>query len=583
MRTPKLILMNNQNKCYLSLFGDLTFYSPDEDGKLTARRIGGVTTQGLIAAMAIERRIRTRPQLFQRVWGLSTENIQTIYTTTGRVKKTLAPYESVLLQTSSGLGLTSDTAEMQTDWAVFEDLVNGERYAEALALARRGVPLDGIEDSDKRVGGFVTRLRGAALKKVNQACASLELATDFQWGDPIPDEWPSQLPAAWPAHLSTALTSRVEDPPTDTALPARLLGVQSDGIWSPEALFEPCPEGRDMLEKELAGAALGSATWWPGGGNRWFGEYYAFWHRTLTTPCEKVGIEYIVDRYDSSYYGVSPEQDGDNDKAIIVGAKLLGDNPHKRLICAKTTWNFAHEWAKKHADDLLLMPSHPSVFGLVDRKAYPGIAGVHTLLQTSDGFLLFGLRAMQVDFHEGTWSASFEESVAAGGREFTGPVRGDATVLDVITGGLFEEWGIESTDVTTSSFLAVGREYVRTKEGRLDLSSSVLAAARLKLTLSEVWESLADAPGIRDRDEHSAWAGVCFPSRTHLLGFLAAAPRRRDNIDLLVNLATAVGAELQFFPGGASTGISDFGLMPTSAARLYLGSGWLARYGWMQA
>jgi hypothetical protein len=222
------------------------------------------------------------------------------------------------------------------------------------------------------------------------------------------------------------------------------------------------------------------------------------------------------------------------------------------------------------------------VFGRADRKPYPGIAGVHTLLQTSDGFLLFGLRAMQVDFHEGTWSASFEESVAASGREFTGPVRGDATVLDTITGGLFEEWGIDSGKVAFSSFLAVGREYVRTERGRLDLSSSVLAAVRLDLELAEVWESLADAPGIRDRDEHSAWAGVRFASRSHLLGSLAVARKRRESIDLLVDLANAVSAELEFFPGGASSNIADFGLMPTSAARLYLGSEWLTRYGWMK-
>jgi hypothetical protein len=170
----------------------------------------------------------------------------------------------------------------------------------------------------------------------------------------------------------------------------------------------------------------------------------------------------------------------------------------------------------------------------------------------------------------------------AGGREFTGPVRGDATVLDAINGGLVEEWGVDPSAVSASSFLAVGREYVRTKEGRLDLSSSVLAAARLSLTLSEVWQCLADAPGIRDRDEHAAWGGIRFASRSHLLGFLAAGRRRRENVDLLVDLTSAVGAELEFFPDGASSGIPDFGLMPTSAARLYLGSDWLTRYGWME-
>jgi hypothetical protein len=568
---------------YLSLFGDLTFYYPDEAGELVRRRIEGVTCQALLAAMAVARRPRTRAQLFQEIWRRPTTEIAPIYTTTDLLKKQLEPYDSVIVAPRRDLALTDDATTLQTDWALFEDLMRDERYAEALAIARRGMPLDGIEDDDDHVGEFVKRLRERALKSVLAACTSLDLATDFQWGDHVPDDWPRLLPLGWPKLPTAEPVGRVGDAPSDVTHPARPRALPSDGIWSTGALFEPCSEGEVLRTEELAGSSAGSATWWPEGNSQWFGEYYAFWHRTLTTPCEEIGIEYIADRYDSSYYGVAPEHDGDNDKAIIVGAKLLGDNPKKRLICAKTTWNFAHEWAKGHADDLLKMPSQPSVFGLIDRKAYPGIAGVHTLLQTSDGFLLFGLRAMQVDFHEGTWSASFEESIAVRGREFTGPVRGDATVLDAINGGLVEEWGIDPSAISTSSFLAVGREYVRTKAGRLDLSSSVIAAARLTLTLSEVWGCLADAPGIRDRDEHAAWAGIRFPSRSHLLGFLAAGRRRRENVDLLVDLTDAVGAEIEFFPGGASSGLTDFGLMPTSAARLYLGSDWLTRYGWMEA
>jgi hypothetical protein len=301
------------------------------------------------------------------------------------------------------------------------------------------------------------------------------------------------------------------------------------------------------------------------------------------SPCETIEISYIPERYDSDRYGIDPANDGDNDKAIIIGAsKLLEDTGKKRLICARTTWNFAHEWAKTSADDLLAGSCQPSVFGLTNRLAYPGIAGVHSLAQTSDGYLLFALRDSRVDFHQSTWSASFEESVAARGREFTGPVRGDQTVLDAVIGGLYEEWGIEASEIETSTFLAVGREYVRTRKGRLDLSSSVLTAVRLKIPLAEVWKLLSDVSGIRDRDEHAAWAGVRFASRSQVLAFMVGARSRWENTDLLSELAKSVSAEIDFFPEGASEGIPDYGLMPTSAARLYLGSTWLARYGWME-
>jgi hypothetical protein len=574
--------MTNQDKpCYLCLFGELTLYHPNSAGELQPHEIQGVTCHALLAAMAVARQAQTRDQLFQQVWGLPTENIKRIHNTTGLLKKRLKPNEGILAKPPGRLGLSTDATVLQTDWALFQDLVKAERYAEVLALARRGTPLESIKNGDELVGRFVRRLRKDALTAVIRACSDLNLATDFQWGDPIPDDWPTELPVRWPSFGVHALARHVEPTRTAEMLPVRGLGTRPDGDWSSDDLFESCPTGRDHLEKELAGARPGSATWWPEGTNKWFGEYYAFWHRTVTVPCEQVKIEYIPERYDSSYYDVSSEHDGDNDKAILVGTKLLSDSP--RLICARSTWNFTHEWAKEHAEELLKMPSLPSVFGLVGRKPYPGIAGVHTLLQTSDGFLLFALRAMQVDFHEGTWSASFEESLAANGRDFTGHVTGDRTVMDAIDGGLFEEWGIDSSTVTIASFLAVGREYVRTNDGGLGLSSSVLAAARLNITLREVWKCLADAPGIRDRDEHSAWAGIHFASRSQLLGFLAAARGRRDNVDLLVHLAGVADAELEFYPGAASSEIPDFGLMPTSAARLYLGTQWLVRYGWMES
>jgi len=81
---------------------------------------------------------------------------------------------------------------------------------------------------------------------------------------------------------------------------------------------------------------------------------------------------------------------------------------------------------------------------------------------------------------------------------------------------------------------------------------------------------------VADVDEHRAWAGVRFSLRTDVLRFVAAAKGRKDNDNLLAVLCARsdIDAEFSLYPRGATTGISDRGLMPTSAARLVLASGW---------
>ncbi len=569
------------NKTYISILGELRVVRIDPAGNQEVRAIGGVVPRALLAALVFNRKSLPRDRVFQQVWDLSPTNINRIHTRTNVLRDELGDRD--LIPRGENLGLLKDLSRLQTDWDLFHQLMASDppRQQEAIALVR-DTPLDGIEDNDKQVAVFIKRLRLDILREVRKACVALELTTDFTWGNSIPDEWPRQLPSEWPS-LIESLSLDGQEEASLVPLPASTRRQPSDGTWTSEALFEPCKEGRARIVDEKAEAlAREPVTWWVPGSHRWFGEYFAFWHRTRTIPCETIGIEYISERYDSERYGVDPDNDGDNDKAIIIGAsKLLDDVGKKRLMCARTTWNFAHEWAKKHTDDLLAGSSRPSVFGLTDRLAYPGIAGVHSLVQTSDGYLLFALRDSRADFHQSTWSASFEESVAARGREFTGPARGDQTVLDAVIGGLYEEWGIEASEIETSTFLAVGREYVRTRKGRLDLSSSVLTAVRLKITLKDVWTLLSDVSGIPDRDEHAAWAGVRFASRSQVLAFMAAARSRSENTDLLRELTESVNAEINFFPEGASEGIPDYGLMPTSAARLYLGSTWLARHDWM--
>ncbi|HEX3510042.1 MAG TPA: hypothetical protein VHT27_02975 [Solirubrobacteraceae bacterium] len=564
--------MTTTTTYHLALFGPLTLIGPNSDGGLEAREIEGWRCQTLLAALVQNGQRKTRPQLFQQVYDKAPERIARTYEATKVLKTQLEEAWVIVEDSREGLGI-ADRATLLSDWSLMHELSEAKGDGSAavmLEIARKGRPLDGIADGHPTVGVFVARLRAEALTLVHRACAALALDRSFQWGDPIPEDWPHVAVPGWPDAVSIGHATAFSpgSRPTERQV--------SDGIWRPAALFEGCPDGEALRRIEFGDGSV--ETRWPGD-KRWFGEYYAFWHRTVTQRCDEVVLTYVDERYDAERFGQEGALDGDNDKATIIEAKLLGEPPTKRLICARTNWGFAHEWAKDHADDLLAAADAPSAFGVVGRSVYPGIAGVHTLVWTSDGYLLFALRGNEVAFHERTWSASFEESVAAAGREYSGPGTGDATVLDAINGGLVEEWGVEPRLVVASTMLAVGREFVRTRTGRLDLSSTILTAIRLDLPIAQVWECLDRSPEIRDRDEHIAWAGIRFNSREHLLGFLAKARGRRDNVDLLSDAAADVGAEISYYPGASSSGIADYGLMPTSAARLYLGSAWLVQYG----
>ena len=340
-------------------------------------------------------------------------------------------------------------------------------------------------------------------------------------------------------------------------------------------LFAECPEGQEAKDRELEGIATRQASvWWHEASSKWFGSYFAFWYKVETRASENV--RYVLDQgsYGSRRFGQPASSDGDKDKLTVVSASWFNsDTEVDKLYCGLTNYGFAFEWAKDHADELLSGGSPPSVFGATDRPAYPGIAGVHTLMQTSDGYLVFGLRGLTtVTYHQLTWSASFEESVLP---NMPGK-KGDKTVLATIVRGLREEWGIPASAVAASTTLALGREFVRIDRKRLDLSFSILAAVRLGVDLQTVWQYLSRRAKIIDIDEHCAWAAVRFRNRADLLQLLCFARDRKHGQDLFPEFAGSYpsAGEIVFYPGGPSTGVEDHGLMPTSAARLYLGSQW---------
>ncbi|MGO9761524.1 MAG: hypothetical protein ACLP1Q_09745 [Solirubrobacteraceae bacterium] len=502
---------------------------------------------------------------------------QSVRQVVSRARKNLGEHSPVL-PTGRRYRLTGrDPAHgrqlVRIDWDDFLRLQKANKHKQALSLVADG-PLPELSENDERLGPLVARIRDEVREKVIESLEQLKR--------PIPD------PLALSFHLAEFRTARPDDwepllapTPSPPVLPRATRRPPPElGSFGAAELFETCHEGRARLGRELDEATLDqSETWWTGG--LWLGKYFAFWFKTLTTPCEEIALAYRDDIYDARRFG-EDDVDAPKEKATLIEApKQLGDNPAKQVICGKTNWGLAHIWAKDHYGELLEHPSNLSVYGVRGRPVYPGILGVHTLVRTSDGFVLFALRSPQVDFHELTWSASFEESVSVDAREFTGPLTGDRTVLDPIHGGLYEEWGIEEDAIIDSTCLAIGREWVRERQEHgswLNLSPTILTACRLKLSLQDVWASLDATGSIRDRDEHRAWAGCRFTDREDVLRFVAAARGRSGNIDLLQHLSreAAGRVEMQLYPGGAVDNIRDRGLMPTSAARLVLGSAWLS-------
>jgi hypothetical protein len=504
-----------------------------------------------------------------------------------RLRKKLGDHRDVLSFGERAYSLTGPgSASMQVDWWDFKDLCDAEDYEAALSLFR-GLPFQVARRHGPDIGELREQIHNEIEPLVRRCLNEVKASSPEtleavgpvlrQFGDRRPPEWTPTAELPEDRFISEPVIPQAPAPAPvqqeHRRRPPRLCGAFDAG-----ALFEACPEGEERLRLELDQAnATGTHTWWSKG--EWLGKFFAFWHKMNTRPCEDVAITPTDDVYDGARFGLS-EVDEPKDKATILEApSFYGDNPKKEILVGSTNWGLAHEWARLHGDELLAHPSQPSAFGVVGRPVYPGIAGVHTLVQTSDGYYLFGLRAPDIAFHERTWSASFEEQVAVEAREFTGPLDRDRTLRDVIEGGLYEEWGIDEGAVTRTSCLAIGREWGRDRfrnEVMLNLSATIIAACQIDLALADVWASLDESAGIEDVDEHRAWAGVRFASRSDVLRFVASAKGRRDNDNLLVELCAQsdVDAEFSLYPRGATTGINDRGLMPTSAARLVLASGW---------
>jgi hypothetical protein len=500
-----------------------------------------------------------------------------------RLRRQLEPHGAVLTRGKKAPGLTGPGSRtLRVDWHDFVAYQQAGEHGKALSLFD-GLPLSEVKDGELDISELQENIREEVEQKVRASLRAEEVpsAETLDLAGPALRQFESHRPDDWRPVLALP---PIDSPPTsrtaEQATPRRANRHRPVlcGEFRAGDLFEPCPEGEERLALELQQAEHDAAhTWWSEG--KWLGKYFAFWYKMNTRPCDMVAITLTDDIYDGARFD-EPDQDAPKDKATIIEApSFYGDNPHKEITCGLTNWGLAYEWAKTHGDEILAHPSRPSVFGVVGRPVFPGIAGVHTLVQTSDGYVLFGLRAPDIAFHERTWSATFEEQIAVGAREFTGPVEGDQILLHAIEGGLYEEWGIEEDAIELTSCLAIGREWGRSEyrgEPVLNLTATIITACRLTIPLADVWASLDRAETIEDIDEHRAWAAIKFASRADGLRFVASAKGRHDNRNLLEELCSRpdIDAEFARYPRGATAGVRDRGLMPTSAARLVLATGW---------
>jgi hypothetical protein len=235
-----------------------------------------------------------------------------------------------------------------------------------------------------------------------------------------------------------------------------------------EDMFRPCPAGVARLADELAEAPRDNADiWWrlrPKSGV-WLGEYFAFWRKTATKPCDQVWYgfdeqrpDYPVGDYGAARFGEPSSRDGSWSKATVVHASpgLLSDDDATRVYCGLTNYNFSHHWAEENHQRLLDQPSRASLFGVSGRLAFPGIGVLHALMCTSDGYIVFSLRSIAPDFYKLKWSATFEEQIWLDRRDHVvDRADGDRHVLDTVVGGLDEEFALDATNLAAHTCLAI--------------------------------------------------------------------------------------------------------------------------------
>jgi hypothetical protein len=462
-------------------------------------------------------------------------------------------------------------------WEYLDEREKLDELEDALRFINRHDLADELDAAHTAEKDDITQLHG-----------DRALRTDAQTDTLIPREVQPRRAASVHDHGEDSGTAQVAESPQDDR-------------------FDACADGQTRLALERNEAERDHADiWWesrPGRSGRWFGQFFAFWRRTETLPCDRITFDYREPvasypqgHYNSARFGIFPSQDGGYIKPVVVHATPgFFEEADLRLFCGLTSWKFAHGWAEPHAAKLLTSGVRPSVFGVSGRLAFPGITVVHALLCTADGFIVFSLRSRSVASFRLRWSASFEEGVRLDKRQHVHDREdGDRTVLDTVLGGLREEFALGPSEVASHSCLALGREYVRhagrfeprDAAGRtptehvegINLNFGILVGVRLTVDVATLWSIMQEreetAEGL---DEHCAWVGVRLSNLGQVDDVMTFAQRRHNAGDLFGGFAreTDQPVDVSYCPMGQGDDATDYGFHSTSAARLYLGCRWL--------
>lgn len=346
---------------------------------------------------------------------------------------------------------------------------------------------------------------------------------------------------------------------------------------------EPSYPSRRAINDELRRDDGSSRTvWWDRAEGKWFDEFFAFWWKVTTVPCESITL--VVDERPltvAQYEGIPPNAvtpaKPERKKAALVRLSPFLSDSDRQIHCAPIDWEFT-QWVGHHLPEFEHANPQATVFGVSDQIPFPGLICVHTLLSTMDGWVLFSLRSQQTDYFAGAWSASFEEQVEIG--PTTTARQRDSTVLDTMRRGVTEELGSELARYPmTTTCLGVGREHVLTGEQAV-LNCGVLAALHIHAPLSAIWHALDDPGQAEDLFEHLGWFACRFSRAADVAMFLAEMRNREFGPrDILAH--HGLGVDVRVHPASSEyiRAGDRFRWHPTSRARLHLWSRWAFQHG----
>ena len=263
------------------------------------------------------------------------------------------------------------------------------------------------------------------------------------------------------------------------------------------------------VEQRRVEAQDGTFWWAHLGPTRWIEGLFVFWNKVQPIPAETMTFHQAVgnlrDRLD---HDAEPEAEPDRKKAALVAATGLLSDEDPTLEIAPFDWELAR-WVELNMRAFAERTPPVSVFGAEGWDPYPGILVAHCVVETSDHWVVLGLRRPDAAYSPLTWSASFEEQVELGTRRDGSG--NDQTIGDTIRSGISDELGVDAPDLSEIGVIAIGREFHR-DDGRSVLGGAVVATVLLSITLEELWSRLSDHPKAIDRAEHVAWMACRFQS-----------------------------------------------------------------------